>query len=214
VTDDIDLDYFQRPGPFPGDPTGDYPILHDWKPLRSGSAVRLSGSVRNHPDLPDGEIVTSPLRDIACDRSWCRTFNTLYLLGEQSAQKVTADEPPRALPLLLRLLLAEDWSSAAKIACDGMMPHSLLLDIAGPSEAFRLANLNRELAGLPPRFRLRFAGPSATLRTWRSNTPIPRFSQSTSLSLCLIPLRMNPKTSRLQSMPLSLTLRLLSSNKS
>src|SRR5882757_8966669 len=44
-------------------------------------------------------------------------------------------------------------------------PHSLLLDIAGPSEAFRLANLNRELAGLPPRFRLRFAGPSATLRT-------------------------------------------------
>src|SRR5882724_7416840 len=39
-------------------------------------------------------------------------------------------------------------------------PHSLLLDIAGPAEAFRLANLNRVLLGLPPRFRLRFTGPS------------------------------------------------------
>ena len=38
-------------------------------------------------------------------------------------------------------------------------PHSLLLDIAGPAEAFRLANLHRERRGLPPRFRLRFAGP-------------------------------------------------------
>lgn len=38
-------------------------------------------------------------------------------------------------------------------------PHSLLLDIAGPAEAFRLANLRRAERGLPPRFRLRFAGP-------------------------------------------------------
>src|SRR5437763_12317506 len=44
-------------------------------------------------------------------------------------------------------------------------PHSLLLDIAGPAEAFRLANLHRERRGLPPRFRLRFAGPVATLPT-------------------------------------------------
>lgn len=43
--------------------------------------------------------------------------------------------------------------------------HSLLLDIAGPAEAFRLANLHRERRGLPPRFRLRFAGPSATPST-------------------------------------------------
>ena len=43
-----------------------------------------------------------------------------------------------------------------------IVPHSLLLDIAGPSEAFRLANLHREARGLPPRFRLRFAGPVAT----------------------------------------------------
>ena len=44
-------------------------------------------------------------------------------------------------------------------------PHSLLLDIAGPAEAFRLANLHRERRGLPPRFRLRFAGPVAAPRT-------------------------------------------------
>jgi transcriptional regulator GlxA family with amidase domain len=43
--------------------------------------------------------------------------------------------------------------------------HSLLLDIAGPAEAFRLANLHRTLRDLPPRFRLRFAGPAATLPT-------------------------------------------------
>jgi len=40
-------------------------------------------------------------------------------------------------------------------------PHSLLLDIAGPAEAFSLANLHRERRGLPPRFRLGFAGPAA-----------------------------------------------------
>jgi transcriptional regulator GlxA family with amidase domain len=42
-------------------------------------------------------------------------------------------------------------------------PHSMLLDIAGPAEAFRLANLNLALRGLQPRFRLRFCGalPSA-----------------------------------------------------
>src|SRR5664279_2416884 len=40
-------------------------------------------------------------------------------------------------------------------------PHSLLLDIAGPAEAFRLANLHRAARKLAPRFRLRFAGPVA-----------------------------------------------------
>ena len=44
-------------------------------------------------------------------------------------------------------------------------PHSMLLDIAGPAEAFRLANLNRALRGLPPRFRLRFCGPMPTAPT-------------------------------------------------
>jgi transcriptional regulator GlxA family with amidase domain len=44
-------------------------------------------------------------------------------------------------------------------------PHSLLLDIAGPAEAFRLANLHRDRRGQPPRFRLRFTGPVAALPT-------------------------------------------------
>ena len=44
-------------------------------------------------------------------------------------------------------------------------PASLLLDIAGPAEAFRLANLHRQARGLPPRFRLRFAGPEPALTT-------------------------------------------------
>ena len=42
-----------------------------------------------------------------------------------------------------------------------IVPHSLLLDIAGPAEAFRLANQHREARGQSPRFRLRFAGPVA-----------------------------------------------------
>ena len=46
-----------------------------------------------------------------------------------------------------------------------MVPQSLLLDIAGPAEAFRLANLHREARGLPPRFHLRFAGSAPTLPT-------------------------------------------------
>src|SRR5450755_3240228 len=44
-------------------------------------------------------------------------------------------------------------------------PHSLLLDIAGPAEAFRLANLHRDRLGQPPRFRLRFAGPEPSAAT-------------------------------------------------
>src|ERR1700733_3521634 len=46
-----------------------------------------------------------------------------------------------------------------------IVPHSLLLDIAGPAEAFRLANLLRAARGLPPRFRLRFAGPASAVPT-------------------------------------------------
>jgi transcriptional regulator GlxA family with amidase domain len=46
-----------------------------------------------------------------------------------------------------------------------IVPHSLLLDIAGPAEAFRLANQHRERRGLPPRFRIGFAGPVPTMPT-------------------------------------------------
>jgi transcriptional regulator GlxA family with amidase domain len=44
-------------------------------------------------------------------------------------------------------------------------PHSLLLDIAGAAEAFRLVNVRQALEGKEPRFRLRFAGPAATIPT-------------------------------------------------
>jgi len=46
-----------------------------------------------------------------------------------------------------------------------ILPHSLLLDIAGPAEALRLANQHRGRNGLPPRFRLRFAAPNETQTT-------------------------------------------------
>ncbi len=39
-----------------------------------------------------------------------------------------------------------------------VLPDTLLLDLAGPAEAFRLANQHRAQAGLPPAFRLRFLG--------------------------------------------------------
>ena len=44
-------------------------------------------------------------------------------------------------------------------------PNSMLLDIAGPAEAFRLANLHRAVRGQVPRYRLRFSGPMATTPT-------------------------------------------------
>jgi transcriptional regulator GlxA family with amidase domain len=44
-------------------------------------------------------------------------------------------------------------------------PHSLLLDIAGPAEAFRLANLALADNKQPPHFRLRFAAPAANMMT-------------------------------------------------
>lgn len=46
-----------------------------------------------------------------------------------------------------------------------VVPHSLLLDIAGPAEAFRLANQHREARGQSQRFRLRFAGPVPSMPT-------------------------------------------------
>jgi transcriptional regulator GlxA family with amidase domain len=44
-------------------------------------------------------------------------------------------------------------------------PDALLLDIAGPAEAFRLANLHRARRGENERFRLRFAGPEPRVTT-------------------------------------------------
>jgi transcriptional regulator GlxA family with amidase domain len=44
-------------------------------------------------------------------------------------------------------------------------PRSLLLDVAGPAEAFRLANQQLERQGEAGRFRLRFAGPQSEATT-------------------------------------------------
>ena len=44
-------------------------------------------------------------------------------------------------------------------------PHSLLLDIAGAAEAFRLVNTRNAEQRKSPQFRLRFAGPAATVAT-------------------------------------------------
>ncbi|HEV7606418.1 MAG TPA: helix-turn-helix domain-containing protein [Steroidobacteraceae bacterium] len=46
-----------------------------------------------------------------------------------------------------------------------IVPHALLLDIAGPAEAFRLANLRCTAEDRPPRFRLRFAASEPTATT-------------------------------------------------
>jgi transcriptional regulator GlxA family with amidase domain len=46
-----------------------------------------------------------------------------------------------------------------------ILPHSLLLDVAGAAEAFRLANQHRGRNRLPPRFRLRFAAPNEVQET-------------------------------------------------
>jgi transcriptional regulator GlxA family with amidase domain len=46
-----------------------------------------------------------------------------------------------------------------------VLPGTLLLDLAGPAEAFRLANQQLARRGRPPAYRLRYAGPLAEMRT-------------------------------------------------
>lgn len=46
-----------------------------------------------------------------------------------------------------------------------VLPETLLLDLAGPAEAFRMANQQLERRGLPPAFRLRFVGPAPMATT-------------------------------------------------
>lgn len=46
-----------------------------------------------------------------------------------------------------------------------VLPDTLLLDLAGPAEAFRLANQQLARRGLPPAFRLRYLGPEPGARS-------------------------------------------------
>jgi transcriptional regulator GlxA family with amidase domain len=44
-----------------------------------------------------------------------------------------------------------------------VLPDTLLLDLAGPAEVFRLANQQAKSQGLPPPFRMRYVGPQASV---------------------------------------------------
>jgi transcriptional regulator GlxA family with amidase domain len=46
-----------------------------------------------------------------------------------------------------------------------ILPETLLLDLAGPAEAFRIANQRLRSRGRAPAFRLRFVGPEAQCAT-------------------------------------------------
>ena len=46
-----------------------------------------------------------------------------------------------------------------------LLPGALILDWAGPAEALRIANQVLQARGLPPRFRLRYAGPQDSMAT-------------------------------------------------
>ena len=46
-----------------------------------------------------------------------------------------------------------------------VLPGTLLLDVAGPAEAWRLANQQLQQRGRPAAYRLRFVGPAASATT-------------------------------------------------
>jgi transcriptional regulator GlxA family with amidase domain len=49
--------------------------------------------------------------------------------------------------------------------CFALLPHSLILDWAGPAEALRIANRHLVAQGQSARFKLRFVGPRATMES-------------------------------------------------
>ncbi len=86
-------------------------------------------------------------------------FGSLSDIGAYSLSRVAAPEIMIVSPKQCPKMIARDHPIDVLFV---IVPHSLLLDIAGPAEAFRLANQHREARGLPPRFRLQFSGPVAT----------------------------------------------------
>ena len=64
------------------------PILDDWKVLTNG---RVVGTVKNHPDIPDGDIITtSPINnpDLASRRKVVSTVSgSKYMLGKPGTRK-------------------------------------------------------------------------------------------------------------------------------
>ena len=60
------------------------PVLSNWRLIAgNGDDVLgvLVGEVSGHPKLPDGWIVTSPVAEVAGDRSWAQTTSRRYQLG-------------------------------------------------------------------------------------------------------------------------------------
>lgn len=85
--------------------------------------------------------------DIPCRPAW-RAARIWCMLGRTGSIQLMPAPPPPLIDLLFVVA-----------------PHCLLLDVAGPAEAFQLANLHRQRRGLPPRFRLRFTSVAASVPT-------------------------------------------------
>jgi hypothetical protein len=81
------------------------PVLSNWRLIAgNGDDVLgvLVGEVSGHPSLSDGWIVTSPVAEIAGDRSWAQTTNRRY----QLATPLPDDQPlpPAATDVMLNSL--------------------------------------------------------------------------------------------------------------
>jgi hypothetical protein len=80
------------------------PVLDNWR-LIGGKCDALGiliGEVSGHPSLPNGWITTSPVAEVAGDRSWARTANRRY----QLATPLPDDQPlpPVATDTLLSIM--------------------------------------------------------------------------------------------------------------
>ncbi|WP_372921563.1 DUF6634 family protein [Roseovarius sp.] len=59
------------------------PLLNSWCAITSEDYVRLLGRVSGHPRLREhARIRTSPLLHLSSDRSWARSYNRFYTLGQ------------------------------------------------------------------------------------------------------------------------------------
>jgi hypothetical protein len=80
------------------------PVLHNWRLIAGNDDVLgvLVGEVSGHPLLPDGWIVTSPVAEVAGDRSWAQTASRRY----QLSAPLPDDQPlpPAATDALLNSL--------------------------------------------------------------------------------------------------------------
>ena len=63
------------------------PVLHGWAPA-SREAACLTGTVRLHPRLGSGGLITtSEVYAIDPSRGWARTYSRFYILGARSDEQ-------------------------------------------------------------------------------------------------------------------------------